>query len=153
MLVAFTPLVRYITREFAEVSRNEMEDLLQEGYISIISAVKGYESARGKFSSYTFSCVRNRMISFIRKNRNKLFLIPLSHETSGTITYPEMPDNCPHLEEELFRGLTCLEATVLDAFLETGSISGAALVLEWPRKRVDNALQRIRRKIVANRDL
>ncbi len=151
LLVAFTPLVRYIAREFAVESRDDVEDLLQEGYISIINAVKGHESTKGKFSSYSYSCVRNRMISFLRKNRNKFSITPLSEETTEILTSginPDEEDFPDQLEQELFMGLTCLETTVLDAFLETGSISGVALVLEWPRKRVDNALQRIRKKVI-----
>lgn len=155
LLVDFTPLVRYVAREFAGVSRDDMEDLLQEGYISIINAAKRYESARGKFSSFSFSCVRNRMISSLRRGKDKFSLVSLSPEIFENITSPEISDreaSCDWFEEELFRGLTPLETAVLDAFLETGSISGAAIVLEWPRKRVDNALQRVRKKILKNRE-
>lgn len=151
LLVSFTPLVRYIARKFAAVSSNDVEDLLQEGYISIINAVKGHEVARGKFSSYSFSCIRNRMISFLRRNRGKFAITGLSEEMADALTSTMDPDEeafPDRLEQELFSGLTCLETKALDAFLEAGSISGAALILEWPRKRVDNALQRIRKKVI-----
>jgi len=153
ILVTFTPLVRYLAGKFGGVSKEELEDLIQEGYISIIDAVKGYERVRGKFSSYSFSCIRNRMISFVRKNRNKFYLVPLSAEVHDGVDYSEREDQDAFpdpLRDELFKDLTCLEATVLDAFLEMGSISRAALILGWPKKRVDNALQRIRRKILDN---
>lgn len=150
LLVAFTPLVRYIARGFAEASRNEVEDLIQEGYISILHAVKGHERARGKFSSYSFSCVRNRMISFLRKNKDRSHTVSLSEETTRILASRMTCDEkiiSDQFEQEIFSCLSCLETTVLDSFLETGSISGVSLILKWPRKKVDNALQRIRKKL------
>lgn len=155
LLVTFTPLVRYIAREFAENGKGsgDIDDLLQEGYISLIRAVNGYEKERGKFSSYLFSCARNGMISFLRKSRDRLTMLPLSPETSERMNLADGPDEEQIVDlapEELFRGLSFLETTVLDAFLETGSVTRASMILEWPRKKVDNALQRIRKKVIAN---
>ncbi|MDO9508196.1 MAG: sigma-70 family RNA polymerase sigma factor [Thermovirgaceae bacterium] len=154
LFVAFTPFVRYIAREFTENGRHDLDDLLQEGYMSLIRAAKGYEQERGKFSSYSFSCVRNGMISFLRRNRDRLTMIHLFGEIPDDIYLMAGPDPYPLPDfalEDLFNGLSCLETTVLDAFLETGSISGASEVLAWPRKKVDNALQRIRKKVMVNR--
>ncbi len=155
LLVAFTPLLRHITREFAENGNGsaDIDDLLQEGYISLIRAVNGYEKERGKFSSYLFSCARNGMISFLRKSRDRLTMLPLFPDTAERMNLTDGPDEeeiADLAPEGLFRGLSFLETTVLDAFLETGSVTRASIVLEWPRKKVDNALQRIRRKVIAN---
>ncbi|MDT8284346.1 MAG: sigma-70 family RNA polymerase sigma factor [Thermovirgaceae bacterium] len=153
LLVAFTPLVRHIARGFAENGSADIDDLLQEGYISLIRAVNGYEKERGKFSSYMFSCARNGMISFLRKSRDRLTILPLFSDMAERMNLTDGPDEeeiADLAPEGLFRGLSFLETTVLDAFLETGSITRASIALEWPRKKVDNALQRIRRKVIAN---
>jgi DNA-directed RNA polymerase specialized sigma24 family protein len=51
------------------------------------------------------------------------------------------------IDLDLLEGLSVAESTVLDAFLDTGSVTSSAKILGWPRKRVDNALQRARRKL------
>ncbi|HRV71414.1 MAG TPA: sigma-70 family RNA polymerase sigma factor [Thermovirgaceae bacterium] len=152
MMLRFTPLIRYIAREFKGSFLAEEDDLLQEGYISLIRAVRGYEANRGKFSSYLFSCVRNGMISYLRKNKNKNRESPLDPETEasgkGSLCWPVeelLPPDFTSL-------LTITEMTVLDAFLETGSVSSSAVVLGWQRKKVDNAMQRIRKKLRGWRD-
>jgi RNA polymerase sigma factor (sigma-70 family) len=152
MMLRFTPLIRYIAREFRGSFLAEEDDLLQEGYISLIRAVRGYEEKRGKFSSYLFSCVRNGMVSYLRKNKNRNRHSPLDPETEA------MQDSEPRWSAEemlppgFFSTLTITEMTVIDAFLETGSVSSSALVLGWPRKKVDNAMQRIRKKLRTGRE-
>jgi len=151
LLVVLTPLVRFVAREFSGVTGIDPEDLLQEGYISIIDALGRYDSKRRKFSSYCFSCIRNRMISSLRKNRPRLSLVPITQEIEMSLSSEESVDPFPDLddiEQDLFQNLSFLEVSVLDAFLETGSISGASGLLRWPRKKVDNAIQRIRKKIL-----
>lgn len=151
MLLAYTPLIRYIAREFSGHSYQDEEDLLQEGYISLIRAVKGYVAERGKFSSYLFSCVRNGMISYLRKNRKMPLVLSLD---SGQWQLPPAEAAAAedllteYFPEDVRNSLSLMETAVLDAFLQTGSVSSAAVILEFPRKKVDNALQRIRKKIL-----
>ncbi|HDQ92534.1 MAG TPA: sigma-70 family RNA polymerase sigma factor [Synergistetes bacterium] len=147
MMLRFTPLIRYIAREFTGGLLAEEEDLLQEGYISLIRAVRGYEKKRGKFSSYLFSCVRNGMISYLRKNKKRNSCFPLDQERESM---QESDYYCPAddiLPPDFLSDLTITEMTALDAYIETGSVSSSAVVLRWPRKRVDNAMQRIRKKL------
>jgi DNA-directed RNA polymerase specialized sigma24 family protein len=146
ILLDYTPLLRYIAGSLVEPSRPDYDDLLQEGYLALINSLPRYDEKRGKFSSFVFSCARNGMISFLRSNRKEK-RIPFPEDL---IDKGNFFDFLPAwYGEDIFDNLTCLETVVLDAFMETGSISRAACLLGWPRKKADNAIQRIRKKLRA----
>lgn len=144
ILLDFTPLLRHIAGRLVEPSRPDYDDLLQEGYMALINALPRYEETRGKFSSFLFSCARNGMISFLRTSRKEVPL-PLPEEIYDHDRSSEYLPLFSH--QEIFEDLTCLETAVLDAFIETGSVTKAANLLSWPRKKADNALQRVRKKL------
>jgi len=45
----------------------EQEDLLQEGILGLLKAIKFYDETKSSFSSFAFLCIRREMISAIRK--------------------------------------------------------------------------------------
>lgn len=49
------------------MSSYELEDLIQVGYIATIKASRNYDSSRGEMRPYVFSCVRNHLIRFLKK--------------------------------------------------------------------------------------
>ena len=52
----------------------EQEDLLQEGILGLLKAIKFYDETKSSFSSFAFLCIRREMISAIRKaNTQKKF--------------------------------------------------------------------------------
>lgn len=144
LLVLLTPLVRHLAGRFSRPGDLHFDDLLQEGYISILRGVHGYDPSRGKFSSFAFSCIRNGMVSFLRRGKAQRSierLLPPEVEVHYQLPSSKI------IDLDLLEGLSVAETTVLDAFLETGSVTSSAKILGWPRKRVDNALQRVRRKL------
>ncbi|HBG13749.1 MAG TPA: RNA polymerase subunit sigma [Synergistaceae bacterium] len=144
LLVLLTPLVRHLAGRFSRPGDLHFDDLLQEGYISILRGVHGYDPSRGKFSSFAFSCIRNGMVSFLRRGKAQRSierLLPPEVEVHYQLPSSKI------IDLDLLEGLSVAETTVLDAFLETGSVTSSAKILGWPRKRVDNALQRARRKL------
>lgn len=144
LLVLLTPLVRHLAGRFCRPGDPHFDDLLQEGYISILRGVHGYDPSRGKFFSFAFSCIRNRMVTFLRREkaqRSIQKLLPPVEEG-----YFRLPSS-GIIDPDLLEGLSVAEATALDAFLQTDSVDSSAKILGWPRKRVDNALQRARRKL------
>jgi RNA polymerase sporulation-specific sigma factor len=147
LLVFVTPMVRRIAVKLAGRRNPHFDDLLQEGLISILGALPKYDSGRGKFTSFAFSCARNGMVSFLRKEKARRYVHGVLDraDEDPSIAWPT-----PALDEGLLEGLTVMEAAVLDAFLHTGSVSASAGLLGWPRKKADNALQRARRKLRVN---
>lgn len=144
LLVLLTPLVRHLACRFRRPGDLHFDDLLQEGYISVLRGVHGYDPSRGKFSSFVFSCIRNGMVTFLRREKTQRSikrLLPPELEVHHQLPAPKI------IDLDLLEGLSVAESTVLDAFLDTGSVTSSAKILGWPRKRVDNALQRARRKL------
>lgn len=45
----------------------EKEDLVQEGILGLLKAIKFYDETKSSFSSFAFLCIRREMISAIRK--------------------------------------------------------------------------------------
>ena len=45
----------------------EQEDLVQEGILGLLKAIKFYDETKSSFSSFAFLCIRREMISAIRK--------------------------------------------------------------------------------------
>lgn len=129
-----------------------MDDLLQEGLIAAITALESYDSSRGTTHAYVKVCARNKMVSYLRRNRHES---PMDEESlMGSIDSENMTNTESQREtleiyealSNLLSSLSPFERRVLAAYLSVGGASGAAKLLSLDRKKVDNALQRIRNK-------
>lgn len=139
----------------------ESEDLAQEGMMGLLSAVRTYRPGAARFGTYASVCIRNRMLSAVRR-AGLSFGIPfsgLSNEEALTEFCREegQADDPAQLlvrREEEFRlhgrlkqRLSSREYAVLMLYLQSYSYEESALRLGIPPKAVDNALQRARRKL------
>jgi len=146
ILVSFTPLILKVASLLSNKDPNLREDLIQEGYIGLYQAIQHYRKERGSFPAFAKTCIRNAMISYLRKNKTK-DLISLE-------TIPDQPSEIDidetlkqrEFAKNLYAILTPMESTALKAFLYTGSIAEAARFLSWPYKRMENAIARARKK-------
>ena len=149
----------------------DSEDLIQEGLIGLFKAVRDYRPEReASFRSFAELCVTRQIITAIKTAaRNKL--IPLNtyvsfsntragseQETTLADVLPDDPVTDPinqaisteeltSLVECLGRVLSPLESQVLAMYLEGRSYEEVAERLECNPKSVDNALQRVKRKV------
>ncbi len=141
-------------KEARRLSRNDaftMDDLVQEGMVAAISAMESYDPARGEKNAYIRVCARNRMISYLRHSAHEL---PVDEDIlAGSLDADPTAQESQHEIVEVREALTNLlamlspfEQNVLGAYLSGGSTSEAAQLLSLDRKKVDNALQRIRNK-------
>lgn len=154
----------------------ENEDLVQEGLIGFFKAVRDYRSDReASFRSFAELCVTRQIITAIKTAaRNKHTplntYVSFSHtraaggseqEISLADILPSDPVVDPMSQvissEELRALLNCLgdtlselEAGVLTMYLEGRSYEEIAERLDCTPKTVDNALQRVKRKITAH---
>lgn len=154
----------------------EGEDLVQEGLIGLVKAVRDYRSDReASFRSFVELCVTRQIITAIKTAaRNKHTplntYISFSHARSGPAGDQEMslaevlagdPVNDPISQaissEELRSLVDCLgtvlselESGVLSLYLEGRSYDDIAELLDCTPKTVDNALQRVKRKVAGH---
>jgi RNA polymerase sporulation-specific sigma factor len=148
---SFMPILKWEAHKLSYNNSFTAEDLVQEGAIAAIRALESYDPERGSVGGYIRICARNRMISYLRRNGREY---PAGDESIFERFNPDgFEDWCPDgvIERKeavfaLFSSLSPFERDVLGAYLTCGGVSGVALALGCERKKVDNALQRIRVK-------
>ena len=146
------------------------DDLIQEGMLGLLSAIREVRSDRGaRFRTFAELCVRRRIISVVRAAAGgkhsplndyvsldpSLFLAHQDFTFFGTAYHQQRnpedvvihEENLSTLEEAIRKGLTGLEAQVLACYLHGLSYAEIAEEVQRSTKSVDNAVQRIRRKI------
>ncbi len=144
----------------------DSEDLLQEGMIGLLSAIREYDVDKGaSFKTYAQTCIHNRIKSAVRsaqrmKNAPLNDGVPLDDVLSdesqalGTHYYQRSPEEqvlARETEKEFIstysRCLSKLEAEILQLYLDGLSYGEIAAIAGRDVKAVDNAVQRIRRKL------
>lgn len=142
----------------------EREDLVQEGMIGLYNAIRGYDpSASGSFSSFAAVCVRRQILSAVKASTRKKHM-PLNTYVSLSDTDSEgaalvKPENEPLslvLDKEYFskvsvkisERLSKLELKVLYCYLDGLSYSQIAKIIGKNEKSVDNAISRIKKKLL-----
>jgi RNA polymerase sporulation-specific sigma factor len=146
----------------------DSEDLIQEGTFGLLSAIRKYSPEDGtSFKSFAEHCVRMRLLSAI-KSASRLKHIPLndgisleelSEDPGADIaalpeSFRQNPEKlilAKESREELSaafsRCLSRFEVKVLNLYLEGLSYREIADRLCKDAKSIDNAVQRIRRKL------
>jgi RNA polymerase sporulation-specific sigma factor len=136
------------------------EDLTQEGMLGFLDAVKSFNAKKGvPFKAYAETCINNRILSALRfhNNKNNLALSnAVSIDESGydPISLSTDPANIFSGKENsevilsiIENELSEFEKQVIKRHLAGESYSQIASALNRSEKSVDNALQRIRKKI------
>ena len=153
----------------------DAEDLIQEGLIGLYKAVRDFSPEKSSFRSFAELCVTRQIITAIKtatrfKHAPLNTYVSFSHtpagqESDGDCTLGDAlpgpsvddPSVCVISTEELQSlvftlgtGLSKLEADALKLYLEGESYETMADELGCDTKTIDNALQRVKRKIVAH---
>jgi RNA polymerase sporulation-specific sigma factor len=141
----------------------DSEDLIQEGMVGLLTAIRKYDPNRdAAFRTFATICIRNRLASAIRAaqgdkhsplNHSISFEPPLFDGTDLTLGV-ENPEDVIIGREELKERLDALkgqlsefEASILPPYLNGMSCGEIARRYGKSSKSVDNAIQRIRRKM------
>jgi RNA polymerase sporulation-specific sigma factor len=153
----------------------DSEDLIQEGLIGLYKAVRDFSPELSSFRSFAELCVTRQIITAIKtatrfKHSPLNSYVSFSHtpagqESDGDCTLGDAlpgpsvddPSVCVISTEELQSlvftlgsGLSKLEADALKLYLEGESYEDMAERLECDTKTIDNALQRVKRKVLAH---
>lgn len=154
-------LVRAIARPLF-LAGGDHEDLVQEGMIGLLHAVRSYAPSVGTpFAAYAAICIRNKMISAVRaaaasKHAPLNESIPFqacSFNLSVPVSMTQDPEadfisreGANEFLDTLRLKLSASEKIVLSLYLEGLSYTEIAGRTRKSTKSVDNAVQRIRKK-------
>ena len=154
----YAPFLKRLAGRWAIASRDR-DDLEQEGLLGLLTATQTFrEDGGASFSTYARTCARHRVISAVRRSRWRTeVLLPDGEEAADRVSAgqadPEQAvlekDEEQRLHQRLRERLTPLEYEVLCDHLAGCSYREIAAHLHVSCKSVDNALQRIRRKLSA----
>lgn len=149
----------------------DSEDLIQEGMFGVLSAIRQFDPKDGaSFRTFAEHCVRMRLLSAV-KSASRLKHLPLNdglsleqlsedsnaHISAMSEILRQNPEDLilarertEELYAELSKCLSKLEKQVLDLYLDGLSYREIAQYLKRDEKAIDNAVQRIRRKLARN---
>lgn len=141
----------------------DREDLIQEGLIGLIGAIYTFDATKETaLSSYVYTCASNAIRSALRKVVRKkdvpsdavvpleeAFLSASDKSLSAEETYLSA-QNTSMLTQLLEEKLSSFENEVLKLHIMGYSYSEIAEKLNKNPKAIDNAIQRIRRKIISS---
>jgi RNA polymerase sporulation-specific sigma factor len=153
----------------------DADDLIQEGLIGLYKAVRDFSPEKSSFRSFAELCVTRQIITAIKsatrfKHAPLNTYVSFSHtpagqENEGDCTLGDAlpgpsvddPSVCVISTEELQSlvftlgtGLSKLEADALKLYLEGESYEEMAERLGCDTKTIDNALQRVKRKVLSH---
>lgn len=137
-----------------DVPESQKDDLLQEGLMGLLKAVRSYDGKSSSFATFASLCVRNSIISAVRK---------YNKQTCKTVVFPEESachETVPSAEETILDGervrilydkvysaLSAYEQTVFDMYLSDLSHDSIAFATGKSVKSTVNAIYRIRKKL------
>ena len=149
----------------------DREDIIQEGMIGLFKAIRDYNGEKlTSFRAFAELCITRQIITAI-KTATRQKHIPLNSYvslnkpvydeesdrtlidiiTTNKITNPEeiiiSREEFVYIEKKMGEILSSLEWKVLMAYLEGKSYQEIALELKRHVKSIDNALQRVKRKL------
>ena len=164
LIEKYSVLVKIYARQFF-LAGGDSEDLIQEGMMGLLSAVRHYDPARdASFRTFAELCIRNRLYTAVKAaSRNKHSPLndslslesPQFDECQGHISYGFRDPEELLISKERFEAvltemnsvLSPFESQVLKLYLEGLSYNEIAERVKKPVKSVDNAVQRIRKKL------
>ncbi len=131
----------------------DLDDLIQEGFLGLYSAVNTYsEAGKASFRTYASVCIRNRMVSAVRSASREICAeeltedIPIKSEDEPENSFI-IKENFARLMKRIETSLSKSEKKVLSLYLEGKSYDEIAAELNKSRKFCDNAMQRARKKL------
>ena len=146
------------------------EDIVQEGMIGLYKSIRDFKpDKQSSFRAFAELCVKRQIITAI-KTATRQKHVPLNSYVSlnkplygeesdrtlldvieGRVTNPEElfigQEDMSHIQEQIGTVLSDLEQQVLSAFLDGKSYQEIAEMLGRHVKSIDNALQRVKRKL------
>lgn len=168
LISRFRPLVENKAKAYF-VMGADREDVIQEGMIGLYKAIRDFRSDRlNRFRPFAELCVTRQIITAVKTaTRQKHVPLngyvslsrPIQTESSDSTLLDVLPGNQrpperdrvvrSDIDEAVTGALSELERQVLQCYLDGLSYREMSTKLNCPSKSIDNALQRVKRKIGA----
>lgn len=157
----YIPVIKKISRTYF-ILGGDIEDIIQEGTFGLISAIRQYSSdISSSFRSFAVVCIKNRIISAIKSaasNKHNPLNDGIPLEEIESDSFSEYfrrsvediviaKENRHLFIDTVSDTLTIYEKRVLTYYLDGLSYSEISAKLNKDVKSIDNAVQRIRRKL------
>lgn len=164
----YNRLVRICARPYF-LAGGDSEDLTQEGMLGLLSAIRRFDVDSGAtFKTFAETCIRNRILQAVktasRKKHDPLndgvsleYILSEESQPRNTVipeTFRRVPEEqvlARESEKEFYstfsRCLSSFETEVLFLYLDGLSYRQIAESVSRTEKAIDNAVQRIRRKL------
>ncbi len=164
LLMRYKHTVNMVARAYF-LSGGDTDDLLQEGMIGVFKAISTY-NGKSSFKNYAYKCIKTTILSAVKKSgrlKNKPLYnyISLSSEEGDDDKNAFLSDDSFDPEEKYINdeaekelkarikeSLSELEYKILNLYLAGYSYREIAEKTDKSVKSVDNAVQRIRKKIL-----
>lgn len=157
LLNKYLPLVKSVAARFF-LCGGETEDLVQEGMFGLYSAINGFEQGNVNFSAYAYTCIRNAVVSAVKKNNGDKYsalnnFIPIVE--IGDTASPDSPEDEIIRREDkreflqkISKNLSSFEFKVTVMYLNGISVQEISQSFNKTQKSVSNALARAKKKLL-----
>lgn len=138
----------------------EKDDIFQEGMIGLLAAINSYNSEKGaSFVTYATKCINTSILGALRrlsrlKDIPQSNIVPLEDEDSFDNKFALSAEDeylakesVSNLNQALYEELSSFENEVLRLSIIGCSYAEIAKKLDKNEKAIDNAIQRIRKKL------
>lgn len=150
IIKVYMPFIKSIVQRYF-IPNMDQDDLIQEGLLALFKAVKSFDMNKNRdFESFLEMCIKRQLITALRHVTRQKDIpmdsyLPLDEDINPVSPPKEFESK--DIYQDLKRNLSRLENMVLEKYLEGKGYVEIAQELGCSFKSVDNALQRVRRKL------
>lgn len=155
LISKYMPLIKAKASAFKN-SQVEADDLISEGFLGLLSAIRSYDQKKGTFSAFASACIANKMKTAVAKSSaNPLPAVSLddsnieeiSDGNPGTEDLIILKEQNTEMMKQVEQLLSEREREVFYLYLSAYSYSQIAEKLGITAKAVDNAITRAKSKL------
>ena len=180
LLKRYQGLMNYICDKYY-LKDGERDDLMQEAMIGFVQSVKSYKPDSGKqFKNFAYLCIKRELDSCVKRSNRKKHMVLndaismsnfseneeqaedksaylIERDASGAVVSPENTivekESYTEIMQKITEILSKMELNVLVMRMMGMSYNEITLALQLENKSVDNAVQRIRKKVNKSKSL
>lgn len=154
LISKYIPLIK--SKAYSFKSKNvETEDLISEGFLGLLSAIRSYNPEKGSFSAFASVCIMNKMRSAVAKSSDGLQKMssedfPIEEISDGNLNTEDLiilKEQNNEVIKQMETLLSPLEREAFYLYLSAYSYNQIAERLNISAKSADNAITRAKSKL------
>lgn len=151
----YLPRIKTMSYSFQSLAY-DIEDLIQEATLGFYTSINAFDETQSSFSSFSYLCMRRMLIALLKKSVRKKeipnnCIVKLEDFSVAVMDDPAQiiiaNEDFKNLKNKIFSDLTDLEREVLFKFINGNDYNTIASECGISYKSVDNALQRVKKKL------